>query len=301
VLSSAVEPDRIQEVILANLLPVESFPGTVWSAPTAARQASDVLSVVPDAPAFELQEQRLYAFVDLSARPHVFSEVVVPRATRSESVSTWVGDSTRWRWFMSLLNRSLRNHLRRLPIRQDDKRRFFFLPKDGCTRKWRNFRDPEREVAAKKTNPLSGKEFWVHQAASLRFLDLGTKLHVEVEPCYVFTSDGVAPLGGRAVGPLSMKWTGRERNAAVLRHVLFWARTLARGEKKISIETGSAPVLVSGIPALARTRRGLEFDHIDFTTLLRQTEDELDVAAASIALSDIAPALGAQKADDEME
>jgi hypothetical protein len=49
-----------------------------------------------------------------------------------------------------------------------------------------------------------------------------------------------------------MKWSGKERNAAILRHIVFWARTLARHKTKIEIETGALPIIVSGIPALAR-------------------------------------------------
>jgi hypothetical protein len=42
-----------------------------------------------------------------------------------------------------------------------------------------------------------------------------------IDPCNVFTSDGKQLLTGKSVGPLSMKWGGKERNAAILRHIVF--------------------------------------------------------------------------------
>jgi hypothetical protein len=83
-----------------------------------------------------------------------------------------------------------------------------------------------------------------------------------------------------------MQWTGKERNAAILRHVVFWARTLGKGGNKITIETGGAPVVLSGIPALGRTNRGIEFDHIAVGSLLHQVGDELGQAAASVMVVD---------------
>jgi hypothetical protein len=49
----------VADIILSNLLPVESYPQTVWSAPTHARKNQDVWNVISKAPAFELQETRL--------------------------------------------------------------------------------------------------------------------------------------------------------------------------------------------------------------------------------------------------
>ncbi len=282
------EADTIQEVVLSNLLPVESYPGAIWSAPTSARQRSDVTSEAPDVPAFELREQRLYTFTDLTRPEGPFAPFVDRAAAHSNAVSSWMGDDARWRWFIALLNRCLRLHLRGLPVRQDEKGRFVFLSDNGATRKWSwgPGRRREREVAARKSNPVTGQEFWVHHGSRLRFQTLGDKLFLLVDPCYVFTSDGMQPLYSRVVGPLSVKWTGRERNASILRHVTFWSRFLSRGRRRVQIETGATPITLSCVPALARTQRGIEFDHVGFQNLIDQVDDELGAVAASVMASD---------------
>jgi hypothetical protein len=178
---------------------------------------------------------------------------------------------------------------------RDERGRFFFKPGPGLSRRHGNNIDREREVAAKKTNEATGDSFWVHHAAWLQFQTLGNELYLLVDPSYVFTSDGATPLKGRIVGPLSMKWLGKERNAAILRHIVFWARTLARRKTKIEIDTGAAPIVVSGIPALARTTFGIEFDHIAIGSLINQVTDELGKVAASVDFG------AAEEGEDEEE
>jgi hypothetical protein len=280
---SAAAPDKVTDVVLGNLLPVESFPGTIWSGSTDVQLPKDVWAVVPDAPPFELKAGRLYTFVDLSRSDNPFRRLLAAKDIKGESVRSWTKDPVRWLWFISLLNRSLKQHIV-LPLNmgRDERGRYFFKPGVGTSRKHGNNIDREREVAAKKTNETTGDSFWVHHAAWLQFQTLGDELYLLIDPSYVFTSDGSTPLKGRVVGPLSMKWSGKERNAAILRHIVFWARTLARQKTKIEIETGALPIVVSGIPALARTTFGIEFDHIGIGSLIAQVSDELGKVAASV-------------------
>ena len=280
---SAAAPDRVADVVLGNLLPVETFPGTVWSGSTRVREAKEVWAAIPDAPPFELQEGRIYTFADLSDLNSPFKALLSANDVKGEAVRSWSRLPAKWRWFMSLLNRSLKRHVI-IPVNmgRDDRGRYFFRPGVEPTRVHRNGADPPRDVAAKKTNEGTGDTFWVHHGAWLQFQTLGDELYLLIEPSYVFTSDGSTPLKGKVVGPLSMKWTGKERNAAILRHIIFWARTLARGMMKIHIDTGAGPIVVSGIPALARTNFGIEFDHIAIGTLMSQVSDELGKVAASV-------------------
>jgi hypothetical protein len=285
---NSAAPDRLSEVILGNLLPVEVYPLTVWSAPTAARTNKEVYESIPNHGAFELQEGRLFCFSDLTVVDEPLRAAVDPSEIKSHRVADWRTDDVRWKWFISLLHKALRAKLRKLPMRQDDRRRYFFLPnRDGTGRNWKNGKDPAREVAACK--PASKDEsFWVHHGADLRFQTLGDQLYLRVEPCYVFTSDGIHPLRGTTVASLSMKWGGKERNAAILRHIVFWARTLSKGEAKISVATGASPIFISGVPALARISFGIEFDHIGFGSLISQVDDELEqVARAMTKAADV--------------
>jgi len=278
----AAAPDKVIEFILSNLLPVEDSPTTIWSAPTSAREPKEIWSVVPSASPFILEEKKLLTFADLSNDIEPLRATIDETQVVSHPVGQWKDDSIKWRWVVQLLNKCLKGHFVGLPIRRDSKGRYFFLPKEGAARVWKNGSDPERTVADKKTTSL-GSVFWVHHSAKLAFQALGDSMFICVEPNYVFTSNGKDPLEGKSVGPLSIKWGGKERNAAILRHVMFWARTLTKQTAKIEIATGSTPITVSAIPAFSRTQFGVEFDQIGIGSLIQQAEDELALAAEAAA------------------
>ncbi len=276
-------PDAINDLILSNLLPVTDFPYTIWSAPTSARVPKDVWSQVPDPPGYLLRSERLYTFSDLSNPKNSLRAVVDARDVKGEPISIWRSDPAKWAWFVEILNRCLGQYLGSMGIRSARGYRYFFKgPKEGDTRSQKNGDDPARDVAAKKINSVDGSIFWVHHGAELRFMTLGESLFLAVEPTYVFTSDGRTPLSGPRVTPLSMKWGGKERNASILRHVVFWARTLGRSRSKIDVPTGGKPITIAGIPALSRTTFGIEFDHIGLRTLIAQVDDELGDVAKSL-------------------
>jgi hypothetical protein len=280
---SAAAPDQLPEVILGNLLPVQSYPQTVWYAPTSARRAKDVFDKVKAPPAFELQEKNLYTFADLNLASEELRSVIDVSRIGSVPLGQWKNDPVRWRSGTSLLNRCLRHHFSGLPIMQDDQGRFFFRPDQGGDRVWKNKCDPVRTVAARKTNATGTQRFWVHQGARLSFQALGDGLYLSIDPCYVFTADGQTPLKGKSVTTLASKWGGNERNAAILRHTVFWARTLIRHRQQIEIGTGASPIVVSGVPAVVQTAFGIENDRLEVRSLLTQVEDELALAAEALS------------------
>ncbi|WP_413431140.1 toll/interleukin-1 receptor domain-containing protein [Crateriforma spongiae] len=282
---TAAAPDRINDFVLGNLLPVEHYPTTAWMAPTNAREPKDVWSVVSDSAPFVLKDKKLITFADLTIDDEPLQEVIDETHIESHPVGAWRDDEIRWRWIVELFNRCLRSHLGGLPIKRDKKGRYFFLPSDGKARVWQNAKDPERTVADEKTTS-SGDVFWVHHAARLAFQTLGDSIYLCIEPCYVFTKDGTEPLEGKSVGPLSIKWGGKERNAAILRHIVFWGRTMSKRGTKIEIFTGGAAISISGLPAFAKTTFGIEFDQIGIGTLIEQAEDELALAAEVAVLDD---------------
>lgn len=286
-------------MILGNMLPVLSYPQTVWYAPTAAWKAQDVFDNFPSPPAFELQEEKLYTFADLSLSGQGLRTLVDVSQIKSISLGQWKNDAVRWRWCMSLFNRYLKNHLCGMPIIRDDRGRFFFRPDQGRDRVWQNKTDPQRTVAARKTNPAGTQTFWVHQGARLSFQALGEGLYLSIDPCYVFTEDGHTPLRGKSVTSLASKWGGKERNAAILRHTVFWARTLLKVNQQIEIGTGASPIVVSGVPVVVQTTFGIENDRLAVRSLLTQVEDELSLAAEAISAEGFACEESDEEAEDE--
>jgi len=283
-----VGPDAVPEVILSNLFPVDDYPRTVWNAETTARTPQDIFALVESPPAFELKEKRLYTFCDLTSSASPFSALIRPDSIASDPTQTWLSDRDRSRWLVSLFNRCIRGHLGRMPIRYaHEVRSFFFLPdKAGADRVWKNGQDAQRRVAAKKTRPNSDLTFWIHHAANIQARLIGAQIYFLIEPTYGFSIDGQTLAKAEWVGSLKRSWSGKERNAAILRHILFWGRTLARGRSVIRMDTGALPIVVKPIPGLATTRFGLLDDQIKMRSLLQEEDDELQEAAELVEFDD---------------
>jgi hypothetical protein len=190
-----------------------------------------------------------------------------------------------------LLNDALRNHCRKLKISSLDgsKEQFFFAIPNRKPRlfKWSSSTRPR--TLAKMLKSPNGDEFGVHHACKLRFINLGGNVFLLVQPGWTFTSDGSNPLPGKKLGMLSMRWGGRERNAAVLRNTLMWGLVLSGGQAEIMLEVGSDSIRVAAVPAHSQLSVGIRDDSVQLSKILGGEgagetgavgEDELDGVAA---------------------
>jgi hypothetical protein len=278
-------PDKVEEVLLSNLLPVESLPAQIWSAETEARKKSDVLALLEHPPGFILKEERLYTFENLKSTTALLRKAVNLQTISEPIASTeWLLHDDRRNWLMNLLNRCLAQHLSRLAIKQERRGRYFFRPKDGGSRMWQNVGDRRREVAARKPNQGGTGFFWVHHAARIRFRRIGERVFLQLEPTYLFTSDGETPLEGQSTGRLSMMWGGRQKNVDILRNFIFWARAMARSQQSLSVETGGSPVIVSAVAATTKMNIGIEGETVQIGSLSKQFDHELDDAASDVVM-----------------
>lgn len=287
VVEESWRPDTVEEVLLSNLLPVESLPPMIWGAETEAREKAQILAIVENPPRFILKEGRLYTFENLEL-PTAALRAAVNVQTIGEPIPTkdWLRHDDRRKWLMNLLNRCLAGHLSHLAIKQEKRGRYFFRPKDGKNRVWQNGNDKEREVAAMKPNLGGEGHFWVHHAARINFRRVGQRVFLQVEPTYLFTGDGETPLEGQSTGRLSMMWGGRQKNPDILRNLVFWAKTMARSGERIRIDTGGQSIVVSAIPATAKVNVGIEGDTVRIGSLMYQLDHELDDAANDVVVAD---------------
>jgi hypothetical protein len=280
------QPDKVNDLLLSNLLPALSLPRNIAGAATELRTKKAVWEKVGDAPPFILRDGRLFTFSNLSGSDNPFSEIIDKRTIRVESQHDWLLDEDRCRWLMELLNTSLNSHLRPLRIRQDGKGRYFFLPSENDgDREWTARGGRKRIVTAKKTNETTKSSFWVHLAARMTFKRLGERLFLVVEPAFLFTTDGKVSVVGKSAGKLSLLWGGRQQNVDILRNLLFWSGVLAKGNDQIRIETGGDSIMVGRIPASARIPVGIAGDEVRIAALLTQADSDLEQAAADLDLA----------------
>jgi hypothetical protein len=105
-----------------------------------------------------------------------------------------------------------------------------------------------------------------------------------IEPTYLFTSDGSQPLAGQEMGKMVIMWSGKQRNPDILRNFLFWAKTIARNQRMIEIETAGSPIVISAIPALSVTNQGISSDHIRIGSLMNTVDTDLETAAKDVEI-----------------
>ena len=282
------DADPVQELIVANLLEVKTLPTTVWSGATQYEKPEDVWQTISDAGIFIIRGHRLWTFADLTRDEETLRQAVDIPSIEPVGLEAWISDEEKRLWLMTLLNAVLKNRMGRVGIRKDLKGRFYFKGnKDGLARKWTNSGDREREVAAKKLSADGSSYFFVHAAAHIKFEKLGERFFLKIEPTYTFTEDGEHPLTPKATGKLAVQWGGQQRNDTIIRNLLFWTKLIAKSQKEFGISTGGQDIVISGVPASARTERGIEVDQVKIGALLNigaDEEDDLDEAVRNVEL-----------------
>lgn len=282
--TGSFQPDSTDDLLLGNLLPVASRPGILWSAAVALKPW-EIAKRCPEAPPFHVHDKRIWTFADLKNSVNPLHQVIAGSDPQSHDIGAWRENPDRRLLVMTLFNRCLEKQLPDY-VRCDKKGRFFFIPElvDGKLVDRKEYLGDGKPiaVAAHKVGRNGASDFWVHRGAWITFMALGESLFLRIEPCYVFTSDGLHSLGGKSVGQLSVRWTGKERNAAVLRQVMFWSRFLRRGSQNIAIGTGGKAISVRSVPATASADFGIEGDHIALRSLLAHFANDLEIAASQV-------------------
>jgi len=287
------QPDRIDEFLVSNLLPVTRIPARVWSAPTPFEKEEEVLAMDLEVEAFIIRNKTLHTFADLNHPLERLRGAVSTAKIRQGSVHDWLHHKDWRRDYVALLNLALERHLRRIGVTTDDKGRFYFPPnEDGSDRCWPLANGRKRAVAAKKGTPEA--PFWVHHSARMRFHRVEDRFYIYVSPAFLFTTDGTTGIGGKNAGRLSMAWGGKQQNPDILRNVLFWGSVLANNGAGIHIETGGHSIIGSPVPASARLNRGIGGDEVKVSALFSKADRDLEDAVVSAQDAD-----GSDDSDDD--
>lgn len=292
--TGAEAPDDVNEMLCSNLFAIDALPDVVWSDLATTQKYTDVwksLSGRRVAP-FVLADGRLYSFFEPTSPDNPFKSFLMGSSRRSEKVSEWLRDHDRARMLVRLFNDALQEHAYHLRIRniKSNRKQFFCPVFDGKPRTFAWGGGGRAKTIAKLGERPDKSTLGIHCSAKMRFLVLGQRVFLLVEPGWMFTSDGVTPLKGKQVTILSTLYNGKERNQTVLRNVLMWSMLLANGGERIRIPVGSVNIVLDPIPAMANISVGIDGDSMKLDRVLESGAGS-EVAASGDADDDLDHAL----------
>jgi predicted HTH transcriptional regulator len=218
-----------------NLLPIEEMPAVVWHAAASARTAwelrkqADGLAV----PIGHIQDGRFFTLYDLDAVTQnlvtPFDEGDVERLTLNELLALPNGENI----LLKLMNEAMFEHIRKLGLSIDYKRRRAFFPKGAAgerkiTYQGRVKRATRTVVKARTRRGTDDVLYYEHKAFGFTIMQFGGDWAVLITPGYTFTRDGLGrPLGSEKINVLSTRRAARDFNPSVHHDVTFWASTLS--------------------------------------------------------------------------
>lgn len=262
-------PSLVDETVLGNLFKAE-LPERIYSDLSTTSSPSDIWKSSGDhlPTPFVLNAHRLYTFVAPDDANNPFHRFMMGTARKREHPSELLEDPKRRNLLVWLCNDALRQHCYALRLRTPpkDRHRYYPVVSEGETREFSWGRGPKLTLAkiTGGSSPLG-----VHHAARMRFIDIAGKLHLLVQPCYFFTTDGVNRVEKQKAGRYSTQWGGREGNRTVLRRTLMWPRILSQGRPEVALPTGGQePIRIAATPRFGRSNRGILGDSIDVQQLL---------------------------------
>ncbi len=314
------DPDAVSERLYCNLLPLETLPKYVYSAPIAddlcgrrkngtkiLPSKQDLKDVIREAqiesgaekpfvPAFRTVEENIISFHDLESPEGPLAPIIDDERVDQIPVKEFLREEDDRKLLISLLNMSVSRHVNRVGLVADAEKlgRFFFPPKDGGERviSWTPRKKRAQRTVAKPCLKDGQVAFWRHLGAYLRIVFLANKFYLQITPTWVITEDGVRITGGPKVGQLIIKWTGPERNLQVLFHIRFWTSILRRSSGPISMRAGDQTIEIATVPAFVQQAYGIAQDQKDLLRLLDQEapliaelEDEIADEATEAELS----------------
>lgn len=268
--SGPEQPDEIADSLVSNLLPVTQLPQYIFSDEAAVATPSAVIEKVQPRVPWLLSGGRLFTFCDPAVARNPFGPVLTRRFQKKEKTADWLLSEEKSSSAIRLLNDGLRALTRSLQIwlMPETREQFFFAIPNGRPRTFKWGTSGRSRTLAKLVTGATGDSFGVHHACRMRFINLGGTPFLLLQPGWTFTSDGSNPLPGKQLGMLSMRWGGKERNAAVLRNTLMWGLVLSRGHAEIVMPLGSGELKVAAVPAHSALNVGVKHDSIQLAKIL---------------------------------
>ncbi len=235
---------------------------------------------------FIIRAGKLITFSNLRDEKNPFCKVIDIKASYREDSATWWEDPDLYRWYVTLLNRSLNKLTGRKNLNLDKEHsRYYFEPrKEGVPQSV-----TYRSLEARKTSMMVAwrpkfryrdefKNYWEHLAVALRFHRVAQSgWCLSIRPERRFTRDGYTPLTPKAIGRRSTSRKARMYNINLLKEVHFWRDYLSGGSPRIIFKFGSQNIVVDtemmnvqiswpGVPEDSKPFRNVRYSDDLFTS-----------------------------------
>ena len=262
-------PALVDETVLGNLFRAE-LPEWIYSDVSTTSSRPDIWKSFGShlRSPFLLHANRLYSFVPHEDATNPFGRFLTGEDRSRERVSEVLADSKRRHLLLWICNDALRQHCYALRLKTPprDRHRYYPVVSKGETREF-SWGKGAALTLAKMTSGDS--PLGVHHAARMRFIEIASQLHLLVQPCYFFTTDGTNRVDKQKAGRYSVRWGGREGNRTVLRRTLMWPRILSQGHHEVALPTGNPqPIKIATTPRYGRSNQGILGDSTDVQALL---------------------------------
>ena len=273
--------DAVDEQLLSNLFPTSGIPKIVWHGPTKRTipQVYEHLNrVFPGTlPTFIVKSEQIFCFWDLNDPGCPFRGILSADVIERDNVEDWLGSADKTRWLVELLNKGLKHNCYKKGLQFDSKhKRYMFLSKHGEDRQisWHAGQRRSRRTVVKK-HAKHDPAFWSHQSLRAHFIVLGRAVFLQLDPGWVFTSDGRTPLPKERTSRLSTKWTSHEHNSSMSYHIRFWSSYLSSSSEFIMLDLGGSTCRISTTPGIANMNRGLKWDIMPLDRVFAMGDQEI--------------------------
>jgi len=230
-------PLSVDEMLYTNLLKVASFAPNIQVASTDFRSPGAVWAEfkskgVKVGAEWMLKNKQIISFHNLEEYP--FNEVCDIGSIETFDSTEWADsqDLDKRNEFLQLLKLSLGERARRLGLRYEKEREYFYFPPADKLKTRKVSYTSLKQKASREVFKLYGKKKAPHETAYCRhaafkgrFLRLNDAWYLELTPTYHFTSDGKNKAKFAAEHLKGIKRL--ERNPAVIGQLLMWSHLLS--------------------------------------------------------------------------
>jgi len=226
-------PALSPEALYCNLIPVRSFPKTIFTAPSLHPTRRDAWAQIRDsglrvARPWTMHDGQFLGFMPPDTVP--FDRIVDDGAVEANDAALWAfsKDVAARRVFAELMKYALRDDLATVDVAYFEREDVFAFRGDTSgERTWR-YKNASQwsTMTVVHHYPSKNGDHLVlrHLAMEARFRYLGEKWYLEITPTYRFTTDGVTKFRFHQERLANIKRI--EKNRAVLSQLLAWADTL---------------------------------------------------------------------------